>query len=149
MYNLIEYSDNYSGTSGSLWGFKRNDVDNNANVANSDNAPSFKYKANLMIILKQMEQKGVKIAVPIKYLSSFWRSLEMPLINSKVEFSLRWIGECVLTTAQIDAEANATGTDGATFKITDAKLYVPVFSSTESSVKLSKQLSEGFKRPVY
>ena len=71
MYNLIEYSDNYSGTSGSLWGFKRNDVDNNANVANSDNAPSFKYKANLMIILKQMEQKGVKIAVPIKYLSSF------------------------------------------------------------------------------
>ena len=45
MYNLIEYSDNYSDTSGSLWGFKRDEVDNNAKVSN-DNAPSFKYKAS-------------------------------------------------------------------------------------------------------
>ena len=39
MYNLIEYSDNYSDTSGSLWGFKRDDITNNANVTNDDNAP--------------------------------------------------------------------------------------------------------------
>ena len=57
MYNLIEYSDNYSDTSGSLWGFKRDEIDNNADVINDDNAPSFKYKASLIAILKQMEQK--------------------------------------------------------------------------------------------
>ena len=48
MYNLIEYSDNYSDTSGSLWGFKRDEIDNNANVTNDDNSPSSKYKANLI-----------------------------------------------------------------------------------------------------
>ena len=64
-----------------------------------------------------MEQKnGVKIAVPLK--SNFWRSLEIPLINCKVELSLNWIENYVLTTS---ANANK-----ATFKITDPKLYVPV-----------------------
>ena len=48
MYNLIEYSDNYSDTSGSLWDFKRDEIVNNANVTNDDNAPSFKYKASLI-----------------------------------------------------------------------------------------------------
>ena len=48
MYNLIEYSDNYSDTSGSLWDFKRDEIVNNANVTNDYNAPSFKYKANLI-----------------------------------------------------------------------------------------------------
>ena len=53
-----------------------------------------------------MEQKkGVKIAVPLKYLSNFWRSLEMPLINRKVEVSLDWIENCVLTTATTGANA--------------------------------------------
>ena len=47
MYNLIEYSDNYSDTSGNLWQFKRDEITNNADVTN-DNAPSFKYKANLI-----------------------------------------------------------------------------------------------------
>ena len=46
IYNLIEYSDNYCDTSGSLWDFKRDEIDNNANVTNDDNAPSFKYKAS-------------------------------------------------------------------------------------------------------
>ena len=44
MYNLIEYSENYSDTSGSLWNFKRDEITNNADVTNDDNAPSFKYK---------------------------------------------------------------------------------------------------------
>ena len=48
MYNLIEYSDNYSDSSGSLWSFKRDDRANNANVTNDDNAPSFKYKSRLI-----------------------------------------------------------------------------------------------------
>ena len=72
------------------------------------------------------------------------------MINCKVELSLRWIDNCVLITAAVGADTNATGVDSATFKITDAKLYVlVVFLSTEDSAKLAKQLSEGFKRIVY
>ena len=151
MYNLIEYSDNYSDTSGSLWDFKRDEIVDNANVTNDDNAPSFKYKANLIGNTENNGTKnGVKIAVPLKYLSNFWRSLEMPLINCKVELSLKWIENCVLTTAAISANADATGADSATFKITDAKLYVPIVTlSAEDNAKLSKLLGEGFKRSIY
>ena len=65
MYNLIEYSDNYSDTSGSLWNFKRDKIINNADVTNYDNAPSFKYKANLIGNTGNNRRKNeVKIAVP-------------------------------------------------------------------------------------
>ena len=65
MYNLIEYSDNYSDISGSLWGFKRDEIVNNADVSNDDNAPSFKYKASIIGNAGDNGRKdGVKIAVP-------------------------------------------------------------------------------------
>ena len=81
MYNLIEYIDNYSDTSGSLWNCKRDEVINNADVTNDNNAPSFKYKANLIGNTENNGRKnGIKIAVLLKYLSNFWRSLEMSLI---------------------------------------------------------------------
>ena len=103
-----------------------------------------------MVILKQWNKKRSKKAVPLKYLSNFWRSLEMPLINGKVELSLNWIENCVLTSAAIGADADATGADSATFKITYAKLYIPIVTlSAEDNAKLSKLLGEGFKRPVY
>ena len=57
MYNLIDYNDNYSDSSGSLWGSKRDEIANNANMTNDDNAPLFKYKQTLLLILKQMKQK--------------------------------------------------------------------------------------------
>ena len=118
-------------------------------MINDDNASSFKYKANLITnTVANGPKKGVKIAVPLKYLGNFWRSLEMPLINCKVELSLKWIENCVLTTAAIGT--NAKGADSATFKTTDAKLYVPVVTlSAEDHVKLVKQLNEGFNRSVY
>ena len=60
----------------------------------------------------------------------------MPLINCKIERSLNWIEKCILSTS---------GT-AATFKITDAKLYIPIVTlSSEDNVKLSKLLSEGLK----
>ena len=129
MYNLIEYSDNYSDTSGSLWGFKRDEIDDNADVTNDYNAPSFKYKAsNIGNTENNGTKNGIKIAVPLKYLINFWRSLEMPLINWKVELSLKWIENCVLNKA-----ANA---NNATFKITDAKMYVPIVNlSGEANAK--------------
>ena len=140
MYNLIEYSDNYSDTSGILWNFKRDEIINNADVTNDDNAPSFKYKANLIGNTENNGTKnGVKIAVPLKYLSNFWRSLEMPLINCKIELSLKWYERCLLTVANT-----------ATFKITDAKLYLPIVTlKSKDNTKLSKLLSEGFKRSIY
>ena len=139
-YNLIEYSDNYSDTSGSLWNFKRDEIINNAYVTNDNNASSFTYKANLIGNTEDNGRKnGVKIAVPLTFLSNFWRSLEMPLINCKLELSLKWIENCMLTFATT-----------ATFKITDTTLYVPIVTlSSEDNVKLSTLLSEGFKRPIY
>ena len=72
------------------------------------------------------------------------------MINCKVELSVKWIENCVLTTAAIGADADATGADSATLKKTDAKLYVPVVNlSTEDNAKLSQLLSEKFKTPVY
>ena len=100
MYNLIEYSDNYSDISGSLWGFKRDEIVNNADVSNDDNAPSFKYKASIIGNTEDNGRKNVvKIAVPLNYISNFWRSLEVPLINCKVELSLNWIERCLLSVA--------------------------------------------------
>ena len=91
MYNLIEYSVNYSSTSGSLWHFGRDKINSNADVTNDDNALSFKHKASLIGNTEANGTKnGVKIAVPLKYLRNFWRSLEMPLINCKVELLLKW-----------------------------------------------------------
>ena len=89
MYNLLEYSDNYSDTSESLWNFRRDEIEEDAGLA-INNASSFKYKANLIGDTvadgANRKKENVKIAVPSKYFSNFWRSLEMPLINIKVEF---------------------------------------------------------------
>ena len=83
-------------------------------------------------------------------MGNFWRSLEIPLINCKVESSLKWFENSVLTKAAIGPNADATGAEGETFKITNAKLYVPVVTlSAEDNVTLVKQLNEGFKRLIY
>ena len=124
MYNLIEYSDNYSDTSESLWDFKRDEIVDNAEVANDDNAPSFKHKSN---VIGNTETDG-----------------------TKVEHSLRWIENCLLTSAAVYVNANNTGADSATFKITDAKLYVPIVTlSAEGNAKLSNLLGKGLKRSIY
>ena len=74
----------------------------------------------------------------------------MLLINCKVELPLNWIENCLLTSAPIGDNVNATGADSATFKITDTKLYAPVVTlSITNNGKLSKLLSEGFQKPVY
>ena len=88
MYNLIEYSDNYSDTSGSLWQFKRDETEGDVELTVDynlvpNNLSSFKDKSSFIT-----NKNGVKIAVPLEYLSNFWRSLEMPLINCKVELTL-------------------------------------------------------------
>ena len=96
MYNLIEYSDNYSDTSGSLWQFKRDqievDVDSTVDANHiPDNSSSFKYKPSFIT------NSCIKTAVPLIYLSNFWRSIEMPLINCKVDLSLKWDKNIILS----------------------------------------------------
>ena len=108
MYNLIEYSGNYGDTSGSFWQFKRDEVlANNADLAVDDgvfSSESFKYKAALVgktenYVNPNNFVKTTKIVVPLKYLSNFWRSLEMPLISCKIHLKLNWIEECILSSA--------------------------------------------------
>ena len=84
--------------------------------------------------------KNVKISIPLKYLSSFWRSLEIPLINCKIHLELNWSNDCVMSTI-----ANTK------FKITNTKLYVaPIVTlSSKDNAKLVKLLEDGFNRPVY
>ena len=102
MYILIEYSDNYSDTSGSLWQFKRDEIEGN-NDLTVDNSSSFKYRSNVIGNLSRTGTKtNVKIIVPLKYLSNFWRSLEIPLINRKVQLSLSWYENCVFSSAEND-----------------------------------------------
>ena len=68
----------------------------------------------------------------------------MPLINCKVEISLKWIENCILT---INPDANNNNINKATFTITDPKRYITIVTlSSEDNVKL---LSEGLKRPIY
>ena len=72
------------------------------------------------------------------------------MISCKVELSLKWIENCVLTSAANGANANATGADSATFKLTDAKHYVPIVTlSAEDNIKLSKLSGQWFKRSIY
>ena len=84
-------------------------------------------------------EKDVEIMVPLKYLSNFWRTLEMPLINCEVNLILTWSSTCVIT--------NSTG--GGTFEITYTKLYVPVVTlSPQENTKLLQQLKSGLKRII-
>ena len=80
--------------------------------------------------------------VPLKYLSNFWRTLEMPLINCEVNLILTWSSTCVIASVIIANQA-------ATFAITDTKLYVPVvILSTQENTKFLQQLKSGFKRVI-
>ena len=80
--------------------------------------------------------------VPLKYLSNFWRTLEMPLIDCEINLILTWSKNCVIVSSNI-ANQNAT------FEITDTKLYVPVVTlSTQDNSKLLLQLKSGFKRVI-
>ena len=77
--------------------------------------------------------------VPLKYLSNFWRTLEMPLINCEVNLILTWSSTCVIT------NSNGAGT----FAITDTKLFVPVVTlSTQENTKFLQQLKSGFKKVI-
>ena len=114
---------------------------NHDNVSTA-NSTSFKFKSSFFKSLEGDDNgvfKDIKIAVPLKYISNFSRSLEMPLINCKIHLELNWSKDCVMSTIA-----------DATLKITYTKLYSPIVTlSRKDNAKLVKLLEEGFKRPVY
>ena len=83
--------------------------------------------------------KDIEITILLKYLSSFWRTLEMPLINCEINLIFTWSKNCVISSAARETK----------FKITNIKLYVPVVTlSTQNNAKLLQQLKSGFKRTI-
>ena len=89
----------------------------------------------MVIILKDK-----KIVVRLKYLSNFFRSLEMPLINCKIHLELNWSNNSIMCNQNGETK----------FKITNTKLCVPIVTlSTKDNVNLTKQLNGGFKRSIY
>ena len=122
----------------------------NPDNVNTNDSSLFKYKSNL---LKGLTTRDIaanvnpdianahrlftnaKTVVPLKYLSNFFRSLEMPLINYKIHLELSWTKNSVMSSV----------TTATTFQITSKKLYVPVVTlSTKDNLNPTKQLNEGF-----
>ena len=145
MYNLIEYSDNYQDSSATLYQYKRDEPPeaNAINDLTTDTSSSFKYKVDLLgnpVVANNIARRNVKVVVPLKHLSNFFRSGEMPLINCKIKLKLTWKKECVLSP---DA-------DEAVFIIYDTKLYVPVVTlSKEDNKDFIEQQNKGFQRSIY
>ena len=144
MYDLIEYSDNYSKTSESLLKYYRDKsalTDDDAikffHVGNN-NSVSFKFKQRMTGVTDADGTKDVEIMVPLKYLGNIWKTLEMPLINCETNLILARSEKFFLS------NENAT-----TFANTDTKLYVTVVTlSTQDNAKLFEQLKPGFKRTI-
>ena len=161
MYNLLEYSKNYEKTTGSLWSYYRDEPSDPL----SSTSESFKYKTSITgntyntgageegYDTNKVGKNETKVVIPLKYLSNFWRSLNIPLISCEAELILTWSKNCVSADMTVrDAQNNNPGIVAPTvleFKITDTKLYVPVvILSKENDIKLLEQLKSGFKRTI-
>ena len=117
MYNLIEYSDSYSKTPGSLWQYCKETraVNNDGNIFdfNGVNATdSFNFRTKITGQTNDDEIINVEIMVPLKYLSNFWSTLEMPLINCEIQLIFDWPANCVIIYTNIANQVS-------TFTITD------------------------------
>ena len=161
MYNLLEYSKNYRKTIGRLWNHYRDEPSNPL----SSNSESFKYKRSITgntynagageegYDANKVGKNETEVFIPLKNLSNFWKSLNIPLINCEVELILTWSKNCLLVDM---TRKNAQGNNpaivpprGLQFKITDTKLYVPAATlSKENYIKLLEQLKVGFKKTI-
>ena len=160
-----------------MWNYCRDEPNvfpaNNYNANPVTNSESFKYKSNITGKTSNANQeddenteqgntktkKNLEIVVPLKHLSNFWRTLDMPLINCEVSLTLTWSENCVLTDITTQTARAAQGDNpareridaptNAIFKITDKKLYVPVVTlSTKHDNNVLKNLKSEFKRTI-
>ena len=124
MYNLIEYSDNCSQTTGSLWQYYRdkpalNNNDIIVDFPDDNNSASFKFKQRITGQIRNHDTKDVQIVAPLKYLTSFWKTLEMSLINYEISPFLTW-------SRNYSIVAGTPENQEPRFAITETKLYVSV-----------------------
>ena len=105
MYNLLEYSKNYRKTTGSLWNYYRDEPSNPL----SSNSESFKYKTSITgnteagYDTDRIDENKTEVVILLKHLSNFWRTLNTPLINSKIELILAWSINCALADITVTA----------------------------------------------
>ena len=159
MYNLLENSKNYRKTTSSLWNCYR---DEPSDPLSSD-SESFKYKTSFTgntynvgageagYDANKIGKNETEVVIPLKHLSNFWRSLNIPLINCEVDLILTWSKNYVLVhMTERDAEGHdpaIVASTGLEFTIIDTKLYVPVVTlSKENDIKLLEHLKTGFKK---
>ena len=131
-----------------MWQHYRDEsaLGNNGNIIgfpdDSNNSASFKFKQEITGQTGNGGTKNVEIMVPLKYLSNFWRTLEMPQINCEISLQLNLSRICIIA-------AGTTNNQNPIFQINDTKLYVPVVTlSAHKSIKLLKQLESAFKRTI-
>ena len=136
MNNLIEYSDDYSKTSGSLWQYCRDEpaLDNNDNIidfpANDNNSNSFNFKQQITGQTENGGTKDIEIVITLQDLSKFWRTFEMSLINCEITLQLTCSKKCTLP-------AGTAANEVPKFRIINTKLCVPVVTlSTQEIIKV-------------
>ena len=164
MYNLLEYSKNYSKTIGSLYNYYRDELSDDADDNNFDNikvvnSNTFKYKNKITSNTYNVDagvqgydvnkngKQEIELAIPLKYLGNFWRALNIPLISCEVSLELKWNKNCVITSLE-ERQADAgppvvrdNSPTGATLAINDCKLYIPVVTlCKEDEIKLLKPI---------
>ena len=149
MYNLFEYGGNYSMTLGSLWNYYKDEVNDYENENNNDDyrinnnntttSKSLKCKTKIVGSTPDSNSRlAAQVVVLLTYITNFWRSLDLPLINCEIEIDLWWLKNCIISEISRTPEINsgphanppvlaapATETNNATFQIINDKLYFP------------------------
>ena len=173
IYNLLEYRDSCSMTSGSMWNYYRDEANDNLNENNDDDykvnnekaatSKLFEYKKKIIgSIPADNSRLHAEIVVPLKYLSSFRRSFDLSLINCEIELDLSWPRNCIKyeiwRTLGVPASSNPNPpincvppapTTSATFQVNKAKLYVLVVTlSINDNIKFFEPLKQGFRGTV-
>ena len=174
--NYIEYSK----TIGSLYNYYRDELNYDTNLNNFANnsvvcSNSFQFKNKIMGNTYNVDstivpaaggarvanpnydannsgKKNVELAIPLKYLGNFWRTLDIPLISCEVSLELKWNRNCIITSQQIGVNLDGGNTavpTNATLGINDCKLYIPVATlSKDDEIKLLTNLKSGFTREI-
>ena len=164
MYNLLEYSDNYSMTLGSLWNYYRDAISDDNDENDGSEGKSFNYKTKIIGKTEvrppqpaqplsnldrsqplqspqaQVPPLNTEVVIPLNYLSIFWRPLDLPLINYEIELGLSCSKNCLLL--EEDNLINAT------FQINSTKHVLVVTLSINDNIKFLENIKQGFKRTV-
>ena len=156
---MLNCSKNYTKTTGSLWNYYGYKPSNPL----SSNSEPFRYKTSVTgntydgddDDANKVGKNETKVVIPLKHLSNFWRTLNIPLITCEIELILTWPKSCVFSDMTVRAAGNnndppaIVAPPGLELQITDTKLYVPVVTlSTENDNKPLEQLKSGFKRTI-